>query len=175
MYIKCRDHFTSVCSAKVLSSLWPIPLSLSSYANEGLINFLSKDLDLLQAHWGYSSLHTQKVNGVITFYTIHECSHKHTRWRCLWTFGALYNQMHYIYTAQIGLEEKKQMKDEKDGVVWRVKRELLCVKAWPNAPSHAHTHIWKEDTISLCVVSKCVWVCAFVHALAGMAVPPRSR
>lgn len=70
---------------------------------------------------------------------------------------------------------KKQMKEEKDGVVWRVKRELLCVKAWPNAPSHAHTHIWKEDTISLCVLSKCVWMCTFVHARAGMAVPPRSR
>lgn len=46
---------------------------------------------------------------------------------------------------------------------WRLKRELLCVEAWQTVP---HTHIWKEDTISVCV-SECVYVCVRMCARAS--------
>lgn len=76
-----------------------------------------------------------------------------------------------IRCIRFGTDRGKE-KREKGRKRWNEyrKESSFVLKHGKKVPSH----IWKEDTISLCV-SVCVCVC-YVHAHdAGMAVPPRSR
>lgn len=56
-----------------------------------------------------------------------------------------------FYTAETVVKEKKKkgMRGKKDGMVWRLKRELLCAEAWQKKVPHTHTS--GKKTQSHCV------------------------